>query len=71
MKFNFGKIFLLGFGFFGVSIIWGVYNAFVPIFLSILYITPTDTLLAPVAHFPLAGIHVDRCGRSFDTWRSS
>lgn len=34
MKFNYGKIFLLGFGFFGVSIIWGVYNAFVPIFLQ-------------------------------------
>ncbi|MGA2490614.1 MAG: hypothetical protein ABSF99_10605 [Anaerolineales bacterium] len=30
MKFNYGKIFLLGFGFFGVSFIWGVYNAFVP-----------------------------------------
>ena len=26
MKFNYGKIFLLGFGFFGVSVIWGVYN---------------------------------------------
>ncbi|MCP4139787.1 MAG: SLC45 family MFS transporter [Chloroflexi bacterium] len=34
MKFNYGKIFLLGFGFFGVSVVWGVYNAFVPIFLS-------------------------------------
>ena len=34
MKFSYGKIFLLGFGFFGVSVIWGVYNAFVPIFLS-------------------------------------
>src|SRR3989304_3595152 len=34
MRFNYGKIFLLGFGFFGVSVIWGVYNAFVPIFLS-------------------------------------
>ncbi len=33
-KFGYGKIFLLGFGFFGVSVIWGVYNAFVPIFLS-------------------------------------
>ncbi|MFN2152438.1 MAG: MFS transporter, partial [Anaerolineales bacterium] len=33
-KFNYGKIFLLGFGFFGVSVIWGTYNAFVPIFLS-------------------------------------
>lgn len=34
MKFNYGKIFLLGFGFFGVSVIWGIYNAFVPIFLD-------------------------------------
>ena len=34
MKFNYGKIFVLGFGFFGVSVIWSVYNAFVPIFLS-------------------------------------
>lgn len=33
-RLNFGKTFLLGFGFFGVSVIWGVYNAFVPIFLS-------------------------------------
>ena len=34
MKFSYGKIFVLGFGFFGVSVIWGVYNAFVPIFLA-------------------------------------
>lgn len=34
MKFRYGKIFLLGFGFFGVSVIWGVYNAFVPILLA-------------------------------------
>jgi len=34
MRFNYGKIFLLGFGFFGVSVIWGMYNAFVPIFLA-------------------------------------
>lgn len=33
-KFNYNKTFLLGFGFFGISVIWGVYNAFVPIFLS-------------------------------------
>lgn len=32
-RFSFGKIFLLGFGFFGVSVIWSVYNAYVPIFL--------------------------------------
>jgi maltose/moltooligosaccharide transporter len=33
-RFNYGKIFLLGFGFFGVSVIWTVYNAFVPLFLA-------------------------------------
>jgi len=34
VKFNYGRIFLLGFGFFGVSVIWTVYNAFVPLFLA-------------------------------------
>ncbi|MEI6290389.1 MAG: MFS transporter [Chloroflexota bacterium] len=34
VKFSYKRIFLLGFGFFGISIIWGVYNAFVPIFLA-------------------------------------
>lgn len=34
MRFNVGKVFLIGFGFFGISIIWGLYNAFVPVFLS-------------------------------------
>ncbi len=33
MRLNYGKTFLLGFGFFGVSVIWAVYNAFVPLFL--------------------------------------
>jgi len=33
-KFNIGKTFLLGLGFFGVSVIWSVYNAYVPIFLA-------------------------------------
>ncbi|MEW6085659.1 MAG: MFS transporter [Chloroflexota bacterium] len=33
-RLNYGRTFLLGFGFFGVSVVWGVYNAFVPIFLS-------------------------------------
>lgn len=32
--FNIGKTLLLGFGFFGVSVIWSVYNAYVPIFLA-------------------------------------
>jgi MFS family permease len=34
MKFNYRKIFLLGLGFFGVSVVWSIYNAFVPIFLA-------------------------------------
>lgn len=33
-RLNYGKTFLLGFGFFGVSVVWGIYNAFVPIFLA-------------------------------------
>ncbi len=34
MRLNYGKTFLLGFGFFGVSVIWMVYNSFVPLFLA-------------------------------------
>jgi maltose/moltooligosaccharide transporter len=34
MKFSIGKTFLLGLGFFGVSVVWSVYNAFVPAFLE-------------------------------------
>lgn len=33
-KLSAGRTFLLGFGFFGVSIIWALYNAYVPIFLK-------------------------------------
>ena len=33
-RFSYLKTFLLGFGFFGVSVIWGLYNAFVPVFLD-------------------------------------
>ena len=32
--FSYPKTFLLGFGFFGVSVIWATYNAFVPLFLD-------------------------------------
>jgi maltose/moltooligosaccharide transporter len=34
MKFRYGKIFLLGFGSFGFSMLWIIYNAFVPLFLQ-------------------------------------
>jgi len=34
MKLNYSQVFLLGFGFLGVSLLWAVYNAYVPIFLQ-------------------------------------
>lgn len=33
-KFKFGKIFVIGFGFFGVSVLWSLYNTYVPILLE-------------------------------------
>jgi MFS family permease len=32
--FSYWKIFLLGFGFFGISVLWSVYNSYVPVFLK-------------------------------------
>jgi len=34
MKFNYGKIFLLGFGLFGITLLNALYNSYVPIFLQ-------------------------------------
>jgi MFS family permease len=34
MRFSYGKTFLIGFGLLGVTVIWGIYNAFVPILLA-------------------------------------
>jgi len=34
MKFNYWRVLLLGFGFMGVSLLWGIYNAYVPVFLQ-------------------------------------
>ncbi len=34
MGFRYSRIFILGLGFFGISIIWALYNAYVPIFLQ-------------------------------------
>ena len=34
MRLNYGKTFLIGFGFFATGIIWSTYNAFVPLFLA-------------------------------------
>ncbi|HOE69776.1 MAG TPA: MFS transporter [Brevefilum sp.] len=67
-KMNYLKTFLLGFGFFGVSVIWSVYNAFVPLFLDerfglhagfISFIMVLDNIAALVIQPPL-GIFSDR-----------
>ena len=34
MKFSYTRLLLLGFGFMGTTILWGIYNAYVPIFLQ-------------------------------------
>jgi len=34
MKFSYGKTFLLGFGFLGISIVWPIFNQYIPIFLQ-------------------------------------
>jgi len=33
-KMNYWKTFLIGFGFFGVSVLWSLYNTYVPILLE-------------------------------------
>jgi maltose/moltooligosaccharide transporter len=67
-KMNYSKIFLLGFGFFGVSVIWSVYNAFVPLFLDerfglqagwISFIMVLDNIAALLIQPPL-GVFSDR-----------
>ncbi len=40
-KFKVGKTFVLGFGFLGVSVIWALYNAYVPVFLKEWYHLPS------------------------------
>jgi len=65
---NYLKTFLLGFGFFGVSVIWSVYNAFVPLILDerfgleagfIAFIMVLDNIAALVIQPPL-GVFSDR-----------
>jgi maltose/moltooligosaccharide transporter len=67
-KFQYGKTFLLGFGFFGVSVIWSVYNAFVPLILDgrfglqagwISFIMVLDNVAALLIQPPL-GVFSDR-----------
>ena len=67
-KMNYLKTFLLGFGFFGVSVIWSVYNAFVPLILDerfglqagfISFIMVLDNVAALLIQPPL-GVFSDR-----------
>lgn len=67
-RMNYLKTFLLGFGFFGVSVIWSVYNAFVPLFLDqrfgleagfISFIMVLDNIAALIIQPPL-GVFSDR-----------
>jgi hypothetical protein len=45
-RFSAGRTFLLGFGFLGVSVIWAMYSAYVPIFLKdIFHLRSTGRLL--------------------------
>ncbi|MGH7455416.1 MAG: hypothetical protein ACRENG_28945, partial [bacterium] len=34
MQFSYTRLVLLGCGFMGISLLWGIYNAYVPIFLQ-------------------------------------
>ncbi len=67
-RLNYLKTFLLGFGFFGVSVIWSVYNAFVPLILDqrfglqagmISFIMVLDNIAALIIQPPL-GVFSDR-----------
>jgi len=44
MKFNYGRIFLLGFGFFGVSVLNALYNSYVPNFLQSKFELSSDVI---------------------------
>jgi maltose/moltooligosaccharide transporter len=68
MRLNYGKTFLIGFGFFGISLIWSVYNVYVPIFLhdrfelppSIIGIVMTLDNIAALLIQPVIGVWSDR-----------
>jgi MFS family permease len=69
---NYKKLFLLGFGFFGISIVWPLYNAYVPIFLkdfslsstSIGFVMTIDNIFA-IFMLPLIGALSDQTRTRF------
>ncbi|RLD18749.1 MAG: hypothetical protein DRI33_03980 [Caldiserica bacterium] len=66
VMFNKKKTFTLGFGFLGVSVIWALYNAYVPIFLKqfggytglFYFFSQAANIIAP----PLSGLAIDTFG---------
>jgi Na+/melibiose symporter-like transporter len=68
MRLNYGKTFLIGFGFFGISLIWSVYNVYVPIFLNDRFELPTSVIgivmtfdnMAALFIQPVIGVWSDR-----------
>ena len=67
-RFNYGRIFLLGFGFFGVSVLNALYNSYVPNFLQSKFSLPSDIIgifmaldnIAALFIQPLVGVWSDR-----------
>jgi MFS family permease len=66
-KASYFKIFLLGFGFFGISILWSLYNSDIPIMLKSFYnlsytasgwVMNVDNILA-ITLIPLVGFWSD------------
>ncbi|MHB8108323.1 MAG: MFS transporter, partial [Candidatus Cryosericum sp.] len=66
-KVSYSKIFLLGFGFFGLSVLWSLYNSDVPIMLKNVYnlsygasgwVMNLDNILA-ITLIPLVGFWSD------------
>ncbi len=68
MKFNYGRIFLLGFGFFGVSVLNALYNSYVPNFLQSKFGLSSDIIgifmaldnIAALFIQPVVGVWSDR-----------
>jgi maltose/moltooligosaccharide transporter len=72
MKLDYQKTFLLGLGFFGISLIWSVYNSYVPIFLreynlplSLVGLVMTFDNIAGVTIQPYVGFLSDRTRTRF------
>ncbi|KPL24116.1 MAG: hypothetical protein AMJ93_03120 [Anaerolineae bacterium SM23_84] len=72
MKLDYQKTFLLGLGFFGISLIWSVYNSYVPIFLreynlplSLVGLVMTFDNIAGVTIQPYVGFLSDRTWTRF------